>query len=267
MSELKILGKMDLSQFSKERRPRFNLEESFKFLHQELEQISREFNDSYGDFIEKDGSIKMIGGDEDLHKKVVATKSEMYGEKKDFPQMAELAITVFLNKIIGDRFIVVRSSKYDDYEHGVDNVLVDKQTGFVVCGFDQVLGMGSNDGSDKKRDKVARINSRGGVMLDYGIKLDGEQKIRISKMRNIPAFFLGLTKDDLISLVNDMSSKENKGEDKNSDLSKNVLSKIYKSLKEQEENIKNLLKDSKNHRLLSNVKNFEELLSFLQSKI
>ena len=262
MSELKILGKIDLNQFSKEKKHHINMEESFKFLDNELEKISREFNSFYGDFIEKDGSIKMMGEDEKLHKNIVSTKSEIYGDKKDFPQMAELAITVFLNKIIGDRFIVVRSSKYDDYEHGVDNVLVDKQTGFVVCGFDQVLGMGDNDGSDKKREKVEKINLKGGARLEYGIKLDENQKIQISKMKNVPAFFLGLTKDDLISLVKNMS------EDKNSDdLSNNILNKILKSLKEQEGNIKNLLKNQDNLSLLNNVNKFEELLLFLESKV
>ena len=271
MSEPKILGKIDLSQFSKERRPQFNLEKSFKFLNKELEQIATEFNSFYGDFIEKDGTIKMIGEDEALHKKVVAAKNELYGEKKDLPQMAELAITVFLNKIIGDRFIVVRSAKYDDYEHGVDNVLVDKQTGFVVCGFDQVLGMGSNDGADKKREKVARTNAKGGARLDYGIKLDAEQKIKITKMKNIPAFFLGLSKDDLISLLNNMSqessSGQNSNKDQDSDLSKNILNKIFKSLKEQEESIKSLLENNKDSEFSSNIKNFSELLSFLESKI
>ncbi len=262
MSELKILGKIDLNQFSKDKKPHINMEESFRFLNKELENISLEFGKSYGDFIEKDGSIKMIGQDEKFHKDIVSTKSEIYGDKKDFPQMAELAITVFLNKIIGDRFIVVRSSKYDDYEHGVDNVLVDKKTGFVVCGFDQVLGIGNDDGSSKKREKVEKINQKGGAKLEYGIKLDENQKIQITKMKNIPAFFLGLTKDDLISLVKNMTeSKDSAG------LDKSILNKIWRSLKEQEGNIKNLLKNGENLDLLSNIKKFEELLSFLQSKV
>ncbi|PKM91418.1 hypothetical protein CVU82_02375 [Candidatus Falkowbacteria bacterium HGW-Falkowbacteria-1] len=270
---IKILGRIELPQENKKERY-LGIEESVKILKLELNGISRKVNESYGAILDESACLTMDGQDLDLHNKALKSKEMAWASESGMDieewkakrernpaNIAEMAVTVLLHKLIGDKFIVARASKYDDYEHGVDNVLIDKKTGAVVCGFDQVLGIGKDDGSDKKRDKIKNILLKGGAKLEYGVTLDENQKIKRQKIKNIPAFFLGISKEDLMKLVVDL--KENKEKEVGGE----ILTKILNSLKEQHQAAKSLLNElmgSNNEELLRNIDKFEQLLVSLE---
>jgi len=65
----------------------------------------------------------------------------------------EKAITAIFYKIIGSKFLVMRASTYDDYANRVDNVIVDRATGDVVCTFDEVHDAGKGDRRAEKEEK------------------------------------------------------------------------------------------------------------------
>jgi len=109
--------------------------------------------------------------------------------------ITEMLITALLNKFIGDDFIVVRASRFDDYFNGVDNVIVNKKTGEVVCAFDEIR---ENHRSGRLADKIERakmLTKRfGGTRVKYGITItDG--KIQKARFNGVPVFVLSLAED------------------------------------------------------------------------
>lgn len=270
---IKILGKIELPQENRKERY-LSMEESARVLNLELSNLSEKVNQLYGSILDKDACLSMEGEDLDLHNKVLDLKEAAWAgesgvsveewrlkKEKNPANIAEMAITVLLHKLVGDKFIVARASRYDDYEHGVDNVLIDKKTGELVCGFDQVLGMGGDDGADKKRDKIKNILLRGGARLEYGVILDENQEIKRRKIKNIPAFFLGISKEDLMRLVVDLR------DNKERILGGEIMTKILRSLNEQYEAAKSLLDELKgtdNKELLINIDKFKRLLIVLE---
>jgi len=106
----------------------------------------------------------------------------------------EILKTILFNKFLGDRFAVVRSSYYDDISNGVDNVLIERETGSVVCMFDNILQPNRDKKfyGIKKIEKVRNINKKGGAQLKYGIDLRPDGQINLRQINNIPIFALVL---------------------------------------------------------------------------
>lgn len=128
-------------------------------------------------------------------------------EKKEESKsnQAEMIITALLHKVLKDKFLVVRASVFDDYKHGIDNLILDKETGAVICAFDEVLeNQGDRErGAVKKIEKIKKSAIRGGTEAKYGISLKGEMLTR-NHTRNIPVFYLTLESKDLIELTDNL---------------------------------------------------------------
>ena len=296
----KVVGKIDLSQFEKDKKERINFEEMSIFLKKGINLLSSEVNEEYAEYgqvLEDDGSIRMEGPEADLQKRLVLIKEKAWaGEKKcsleewqekkekDPATVAEMFVTLLLHNKLKDRFLVSRSSVYDDYENGVDYVLMDKKTGAVVCGLDQVLGIGQDDGGSKKKEKIENILLKGGANLEYGITLDNDfeedNDLVRKKIKNIPTFFLGISKQDLdkslLSLQKDnkdgVFSEDSLSKSENfNDLSQDILKKIVISLEEQYIAGQKLLKETgdnaKYKNLLENFDKFKESLDIIKSKL
>lgn len=222
MSELKILGYINLPE--KKIRP----EEYRNFLENKMSDIGREVNEEFDyELLAADASILMTGhpdSDKDLkfvddlennwareQYKSVAQWRE--AKEKNPSTITEMTVTLLLHHLLGKRFIVARAAAYDDYKNHVDNVIIDKETGAVVCGFDEVLGHEGDDGGEKKKDKINKILDHGGASLKYGATIE-DGKIKTKELRNIPTFFLSLSKEELNALLvdlknsNEISAKE-----------------------------------------------------------
>ena len=164
-----------------------------------------------------------------------------------------MAVTVLLDKAIGSRFVVVRASNYDDYRNGVDNVIVDKETGAVICGFDEVIGHEGDDGAEKKSDKIKKIMARGGASLKYGLGFNQENELGVKSLNNLPAFYLSLSKQELQSLLVSLD----KDKDDLSESEQSIMNKFVDSLENQRED---LLPESVNSALQDNLNRFQESL-------
>lgn len=110
--------------------------------------------------------------------------------------MFEILKTSILHKKIGERFIVVRSSHYDDIVNKVDNVLVDRKNGHTVCALDEVSPKSMQDDEMNKKRKEIKGRNFGfekncGMTLKYGIILT-EGKISCKEINNLPIFLLSL---------------------------------------------------------------------------
>ena len=267
MQELTILGKMNLPE--KKHRP----EEYREFLESKLRIIKTEVNEYFkSDFLDDEARITMVDNPELENDKAYIAKHEQEWAKekgktveewqktkdKNPATIAELAVTLVLHKLLNDRFIIARASTFDDYKHGVDNVLIDKETGAVVCGFDEVLGFTGDDGGEKKDKKIKESIASGGASLKYGATMIDGKMVR-RDLRNMPTFYLSLSKDELHQLLLDL-----KGTSEVTENEKTIVLKLLASLKSQYENDKSL---AVNCFLKRNLDKFANSLEVIKNKI
>ncbi|MFZ2310048.1 MAG: hypothetical protein WAW11_00700 [Patescibacteria group bacterium] len=266
---MNIIGKIELPP----REVRINPERYHDFLLSKMTEIQQEVNGSYGKILNGEAIIKMEGtSDAATDKELVEQQEEAWANEqykdletwradrsKNASNIAEMAVTLVLHKFLKDNFIVARASKYDDYNHGVDNVIIDKKTGSVICGFDEVIGLDeSRDGSEKKMKKVKNSLERGGTAIKYGATVIDDKIVRQS-FKNIPTFYLSLSKQELGQLLVDLQKNED-----HSEVTTRIFSQLTNSLEEQylvfkELNISNNVRE--------NLEKFAESLSAIKQLI
>lgn len=179
---------------------------------------------------------------------------------KEKSRQLEMAMTILLHKAFGKRYIIVRSSKYDDYNRdgGIDNVLVDKETGTVICGFDEVRNNPKSHRKAEKGDKVLERARAGGTELIYGLSID-EGTMKLKSMSNLPLFFLSIDEDEYEELIGSLQYGERRYTNLN-DVEKKYIEKIRTSISDQQ---KQLLDDSgvqKHTEIVANLHKVDELL-------
>jgi len=267
MQEFKIIGKIELPE--KKIKP----EEYREFLEHKLADNGREVNEELGeDFLDEKGTILMSGGLElendqqfvaDLENNWAREQHKTVGEWRQSKDrnpatIAEMAVTASLHRLLKERFIVARASVYDDYRYGIDNVLIDKETGAVVCGLDEVLGHDGDDGASKKEEKIKKILAKGGASLKYGATINNG-KLERQSLKNIPTFYLSLSKEELDNLLKDL-----KGSAEATEREKDLALKIISSLERQAESNK---MEIKNEDLALNFEKFSTSLEIIKKQI
>jgi hypothetical protein len=211
-------------------------------------------NEDTREYRRKEYGLGPKASDEEIIERFLLARAE---EKS---RQLEMAMTILLHKAFGKRYIVVRSSKYDDYAGGVDNVLVDKETGAVICGFDEVRNHPRSDRKAEKGDKILEKARSGGTDLIYGLSIDGG-KMKLKSMSNLPLFFLSLDEDEYEKLVASIQYGERRYTNLN-DIEKKYINKILDSIEEQQ---KQLLDDKgvqEHPEIVSNLRRVDDLLRF-----
>ena len=108
-----------------------------------------------------------------------------------------LAYAIFW-KNLKEKFIVARASRHDGDINKVHTVLLEKETGTLVCAFDEV---GETAGIDyeKKLEAIRKQNvEEGGAALKYGLRVetkDNKKAIVPGATKNIPLFYIALPRD------------------------------------------------------------------------
>jgi len=124
----------------------------------------------------------------------------------------EMLTTSILHKNLGKDFIVTRTSEYDDARNKVDNLILERETGNIVCAFDEI-GVASGERFEEKKNKVLDRNwQRGGADLKYGISLEkktGKMELKKGAVYQIPLFYLAMPEEEIKKTLNN-SSQENK---------------------------------------------------------
>ncbi len=153
------------------------------------------------------------------------------GGPKDMPigDIFEMLATATFSEFLGENFITLRTTEYDDIRNKVDNLIVERKTGNVVCAFDEV---GDSNGKrfEEKRSKVLERNwQRGGADLKYGLSYeqqDGQAKLKKGAIYQIPLFYLSLSEEEIKKALYDPSQRSK------------IFQKFISSAKEQIEEIK-----------------------------
>jgi hypothetical protein len=150
-------------------------------------------------------------------------------KEKSKSGMLEQAMLVLLHKFLKEDFLVVRTAAYDDYKAGVDNLIIDKETGDVICAFDEVHDNKSGADTKKKFDKIKKISERGGANVHYGLTVEAS-RIKQTDISNVPVFALSLESAEFAMLLPVLMRN---GLDKKDSQEKEVMSKLIISLGEQ----------------------------------
>lgn len=267
MEGLKILGKIELPE--KKIRP----EEYRYFLEEKLATRSREINEDWNlDFLDENGTIKIPDDESNAaDRQFVFTREQEWAayqhktvaewqaaRAKNPSLIAEMAVTLSLSRQLGERFIVARASAFDDYRYGVDNLLIDKESGAAVCGFDDVLGFSGDDGGSKKRQKIEKSLAAGGSRVKYGATISEGRLVR-QKLENLPTFYLSLSKQELGDLLKDLKAGETVSEKEHA-----LGNKLIASLAEQQRAAKEI---ATNLALQKNLDQFNDSLLAMESLI
>jgi len=165
-----------------------------------------------------------VSADEDSVKQL---QIEWYGDisqeeiereraKTDGEKLEMLAYAIFY-KNLAERFIVARSSIYDDINNKIDVILVNKETGETICAFDEVSDTSAGVDYEKKKQAVLERNKEHqGANIKYGIRLEktGDKAgFVLGETEKVPIFYIALPKDKIErGMANFMSSPSEQSE-------------------------------------------------------
>lgn len=118
--------------------------------------------------------------------------------------------TILLHKILGEDYAVLRTCEYDDYVNSVDQLVVNLETGEVVCAFDEVL---DEVEGNRYRNKVNRAKRRlkkdGGMSVAYGFAVDDNGNgLKRAALRGVPAVCLSTNKRSFHTLMRKLTDCE-----------------------------------------------------------
>jgi hypothetical protein len=107
-------------------------------------------------------------------------------------EIFEILKTLLFHEFLNESFVVVRASRFDDIKNGIDNIIIDKETGSIVCAFDEVSALPHDRRSDEKTGKILS-ESQQGTSLKYSLVLKDGEIVPGPELRNIPIFCLRLS--------------------------------------------------------------------------
>lgn len=167
----------------------------------------------------------------------------------------EMALTILFHKALGSKYVVVRASEFDDYFNGVDNVLVNRKTGDVICAFDDFRkSERDKERANEKEEKVLKKLRNGGSTLKYGFTIkDG--KVVKGTINNIPIFCLEMKEEDYDELVNNIENTDGNL----NDAEIRVFDSLIESIREQKTEFENDKDISKQALLMNNLRKVTRL--------
>ncbi len=121
-------------------------------------------------------------------------------------ELVEMLTTLLLHKGLGPDYIVVRTCKGDDY-NGIDNIIVHKPSGTVVCAFDDFHSGFSDDSEDKKLNYIKGASKKGGVPIKYCFTVK-EGRLVTKSTNNVPIFYLAFNVTELDEALQNIDTKD-----------------------------------------------------------
>ncbi|MCX6737030.1 MAG: hypothetical protein NTW73_03045 [Candidatus Parcubacteria bacterium] len=143
------------------------IQQGLKNLNKYLSSLAKKSNEKRPNLVEEKGDdCGRVNIAKVEHKLKVLEKQLEFGKKEknksiDYPLECEKIVTYLLAKYLGDDYIVVRASLYDDYFNGIDTMVIEKETGRVICTLNEVCGNEEQSGPQGKKNKVIEMNLRG----------------------------------------------------------------------------------------------------------
>lgn len=143
--------------------------------------------------------------------KLPSGEREKAKKNKEKADQLEMLKTVIFAKFLGEEYLSVRTSLYDDYVNHADNVILEKKTGNLACALDEVGDMEGPTYEKKTKDVLGRNIYRKGVSLKYGLKFE-QGKLRLGKTEKAPIFYLALKDLFIEKGIRELTSLEKKSD-------------------------------------------------------
>jgi len=180
-------------------------------------------------------------------------------QDQQISKLVEMLITVLFHKVLKKDYLMVRSSRFDDLRHGIDNVLINKQTGQVVCTLDDVHDTYGVFEKNKK-SKTIEAAKYGGAKIKYGFTYEDGTLVK-RQMKNIPTFFMSMSIDDFKEAFNIVDFKNL---DNPSDAELLLFNKLLSCFEGQAQELRQYTNKKSFH---TNIDNFEKLLPTLYQNV
>jgi len=172
-----------------------------------LEELSKELQEK-GFFLDKDCRIKeeefkdiFPKKEIEKDKKIVENLEKKFSKNKE-GELLEVIKTIVFNKFwFSNNLISLRTSKFDDYCNGVDEIILDLKTKQPLAAVDETTDpLGK---IEKVKEKIIQ-----GSSVKYGFSLS-ESKINKRSLENLPTFIVSLKPEELINLTQALLNKDN----------------------------------------------------------
>ncbi len=187
------------------------------------------------------------------------SSSEKENKERKTGDQLEVLKTVIFHKFLKSDFITARASNYDDYNNKVDNIILERKTGNLVCALDEV-SLTSGQRFEEKSEKILNRNKKeNGSRLKYGLKLE-ENKLKLGQADTLPIFYLALSKKYLKEGLNKMSPSL----EETSSYEKKLFEYFIASLDSQIKRLK--LEPDLNPELKDHIKAFETAIEKFEDK-
>jgi len=177
-------------------------------------------------------------------------------QQKRLSELMEMAVMVILHKVLKEDYVVCRANKYDDY-HGVDNIIVNKHNGSVLCAFDDVK---DKAGGYYEWQKEEYANKYGSSNIAYCFTFEAGELVR-KEITNVPKFYLRFDKKQLENMLKTIDYKNINSVNEGELL---VYNFIIESLASQIDDLKK--QGVNNQAVINNLNNFEALLPNLRAR-
>ena len=133
---------------------------------------------------------------------------EKWKESKKFrngEKFEQLKTVVFNRNFSNPDIIAVRASDYDDYKNSIDNVIINKKTGDIICALDEVADDKNGKRYIEKERKIKEINEKGGAELKYGLTFEDGKPV-LKEIKGVSIFILSLSSLELREAVKNFGS-------------------------------------------------------------
>jgi hypothetical protein len=173
----------------------------------------KDFLEGQGITVDQNCRIDMRAFGDVYEKKEIEKDVKLIKEIKDNTEESlltdgerlEVLKTIVFHKFLNEKFIVIRTAIYDDVQNHVDNLIVEKETGNIICAFDEVSAI-SGPEFIKKQERFLRNNIKG-AKVKYGILSTKDGLIK-NKIENIPIFYLALPPEHINEGIRNIASLE-----------------------------------------------------------
>ena len=180
-------------------------------------------------------------------------------ETEFFSELSEILIPIVLTRH-APRLITVRSNKYDDYcGNKIDNVIIDRKTGDIVCAIDELTVSGETNSIDetaqsrwsaekKKYEEIIRLNVDNPNLpaLTYSFKKTEGGKFTPHLGRDTsPVCMIPVERDEILRLIGMMGdSLKEKPSQSEKEMFRSIISRIYEFLRKiVQENLERVQND------------------------
>lgn len=224
---------------------------SFAFSEEEFKQHKEFITKKEEKWIRKKYKLK---NNQPISEKIRHDWEKKQDERKS--ELMEMSVMIILHKVLKDDYIICRANKYDDY-HGVDNIIVHKKTGVVLCAFDDVKDQAGGVYEWQKEEYIDKFGSQ---TITYCPTFEDNKLVK-KQINNIPKLYLSFDDKQFYKILNSLNCKNlNSVSDDEYDIYNYIIEALISQIGELKE------KSGDNEELLKNIDKFEGLIPELRLK-